>query len=130
MFKNSFFLSLGALAAMSCSGFAAADGEVSDQAALILQEIQQMRTDYEARIKQMEIRIAELEQTQTSKAEPKVAVSKPAPIKKSAPAVTSSQSDDSKGGLVKTEVIAPEGFEFDSLVKGFTFEGYFLRGMG
>jgi len=135
MSQHSLFLSLGALAAMSCSGFAADENQANDQAALIRQEIQQMRMDYEARIKKMELRIAELEKTKKSTAEAKVQTSAPpAPtvktVKKSAPQKIASTPVDAKGGLAQEEITIPEGFKFDSLVKGFTFEGYFRSGYG
>jgi maltoporin len=133
MLKNPLFLSLGTLAAFSCVSLAQ-ENRVVDQTALIRQEIQQMRQDYEARIKRMEMRIAELEKeaktTHQSAATPQPAKKVTlTPAHKSE--VPSNESSSAKSGLVHdTEVELPEGFQFDDLVRGLTFEGYFRSGYG
>lgn len=111
---------------MSCSALA----EDVDQAALIREEIKQMRQDYEARIKKMEMRIAELEK------EKKSTPAAPAPSLQSVPphshvATSSSGGGHSaKGGVVSSDVVVPEGFKFEDVTSGFTFNGYFRAGYG
>jgi len=136
MLKNPTLLSLGVLAAMSCSGVAADDSNGVDQAALIRQEIQKMRSEYEARIKEMELRIAELEKSEKAKVQTqkqpqtKVVASVPTPKKSVSPKVKSSNLPDAKATLEEVPVKVPDGFDFNDLVRGFTFEGYFRSGYG
>lgn len=130
MFRSSAFLSLGILAALHCPLWAQ-DGAANDQAALIRQELQQMRKDYEARIMQMEKRIAELESESKSTA----AAPTPQSRQKVAPhthlpAGSGAAQAGSKSGMVGSDVVLPEGFEFDDLTKGLTFSGYFRAGYG
>lgn len=101
----------------------------ADQAALIRQEIQQMRKDYEARIQQMELRIAELEQDQKKVS----ATTAAAPATQNIPPhshVASSSPHSAKGGVASSDVVIPEGFKFEDVTKGFTFNGYFRAGYG
>ena len=121
---------------MSCSCLA--QEPAKDQASLIRQEIKQMRQDYEARIKRMEVRIAELEKSeqtaQKSKAPPApqaavATIAKPTTI----PAHThkpAKSSSESKGGMVVAEPEIPEGFDFGQVTKGLSFSGYFRAGYG
>lgn len=132
MFRNSPFVSLGTLAAISCLATAQAAEDDQDQAALIRQELQQMRKDYEARIKQMENRIAELERSKKSTATDPT--TKPAaPAQQSIPAHTHkhvASDNGAKGGVMTTEPTIPEGFKFDKVTTGLTFNGYFRAGYG
>ncbi|NWK57676.1 carbohydrate porin [Verrucomicrobiaceae bacterium N1E253] len=131
MSNKSLFLPLGMLAAMACPLVAQEAG--NDQAALIRQEIQQMRQEYEARIKQMETRIAELEQEQkavaSAPAAPAAAASQSVPPH-SHIASSGSSSGGAKAGIASTDVVVPEGFKFEDVTKGFTFNGYFRAGYG
>jgi maltoporin len=132
MHHKSLFLSMGSMAAMSCFVLAEEADQV-DQAALIRQEIQQMRKEYEARIKQMETRIAELEQDQ--KKAPVVTPTPPvAPAPQNIPAhshvAASSSPYSAKGGVASSDVVIPEDFKFESVTQGFTFNGYFRAGYG
>jgi len=141
MLRAIHFLSFGALAAISCLpmtlGAEAGVGDGLDQATLIRKELQQMRDEYEARIKKMELRIAELEQ---SKQTPPVIPVAPVPqTAKEAPSRipphTHSQQQvasggSAKAGMVATEPVIPEGFQFDKVTTGLTFNGYFRSGYG
>ncbi len=139
--KSSLFLSFGVLAAMSTFPLVAEEGNSSEQAALIRQEIKQMRADYEARIKQMEIRIAELEKKTAEEAKHKSSEKLPKAshtqktkkmrFVKEIPQHSSLESD-AKSGVDSPveEIVVPNEFKIKDLVTGLTFEGYFRSGYG
>lgn len=116
---------------MSCT-LMAEDAGQADQAALIRQEIQQMRNDYEARIKKMEMRIAELEQQKKAPpaAAPKASSEIPPHTHVASSSGSSGSGHSAKGGVASSDVVLPEGFKFEDVTTGFTFNGYFRAGYG